>query len=79
MAALRTALDSFFDRDSVLAAFAPFPADVQYEVKEEMWLLAGEDIDPANPQPHDRENAEDWFGRVIRNEVQVPGEEGPHR
>lgn len=75
--ALSIALNSFLDREGAVVAFALLPAKVQFEVKEESWLLVGKDIDPANPQPHDRGIADYWSGCVIRNEVQVPGEEGP--
>lgn len=75
--ALRTAVGSGLGRDEVVAAFALLPADVQDNVKGTMWMLAGADIDPTNPQPTDRANADDWAGRVIRNEVQVTGELAP--
>ncbi|MBS0652207.1 MAG: hypothetical protein JSR39_01630 [Verrucomicrobia bacterium] len=75
--ALRTAVGSGLGRDEVVAAFALLDAAVQDNVKGTMWMLAGQDIDPMNAQPHDRANADDWAGRVIRNEVQVTGEVAP--
>lgn len=73
--ALRTAIASNLGRDDVVAAFALLAPEVQDAVKGTMWNLAGADIlDPLNVQPDERQNADDWAGRVIRNEVRVAGE-----
>jgi hypothetical protein len=76
--ALRTAIASNLGRDEVVVAFALLAADVQDAVKGTMWNLAGAEIvDALNIQPNERQNADDWAGRVIRNEVQVTGELAP--
>jgi len=76
--ALRTAIASNLGRDEVVVAFALLAADVQDAVKGTMWNLAGADIaDAANVQPDERQNADDWSGRVIRNELQVAPETAP--
>ncbi|MGE0670977.1 MAG: hypothetical protein AB7H48_12650 [Parachlamydiales bacterium] len=76
--ALRTAIASNLGRDEVVVAFALLAADVQDAVKGTMWNLAGADIvDENNLQPNERQNADDWAGRVIRNELQAAGEGAP--
>lgn len=55
--------------------FEALPAATQLKIKYSMWALAGLQIDPSSPQPHDRCDADnDWAGRVIRNEVRIAPE-----
>ncbi|MBS0652208.1 MAG: hypothetical protein JSR39_01635 [Verrucomicrobia bacterium] len=70
-------LFQFENRDQLIAAFNQLPALDRNAVKEAMWNLAGEDInDEDDIQPYERHPAEDWAGRVIRGEVQLPDETG---
>lgn len=65
----------FQNREQLIAAFNQLPALDRDALKEAMWNLAGEDIeDEDDIQPDERHPAEDWAGRVIRGEVQLPGE-----
>ncbi len=66
------------EKDEVVRAFGLLNGDVQELIKGEMWRLAGEDIvDSNHPGLNERQPAEDWAGRVIRNEIQIQGEDVP--
>lgn len=68
--------DGNMDRDEAVLQFSALPEELRTAIKAAMWTLAGNDIDDENDlQPYERQNTDDWAGRVIRNEVQLAGEE----
>lgn len=62
-------------REDVVANFNALPELTKNQVKYTMWALAGDQINPSEPQPHDRQLVDsDWAGRVIANQVRSDSE-----